>query len=279
MNPYNVLEYEYNGVEKETTDQELKEIYSKKSEEYKKVINNIYTEYDFPKEYKALIDIDIAYVVEKKYEKINPEIEILSEVERKYEEIENARIQLIENMEKLIALDKAYDKIKTVDLRLIYACENEIDKNGSNLDLIESIQYETSEILDTEETGINNSSPNIEKVGRLEYKNCTGAYIGYIIKYKIKDESGTEQFVFSDFSEKDLNNPEFIKFLNRTIFNNDYIEYALKNNAGYLGIPKKNKNGDFIIEFDAEDIVAAKKYEELIQKEDNKDKEDEEISI
>ena len=278
MNPYNVLEYEYNGVEKETTDQELKEIYSKKSEEYKKVINNIYTEYDFPKEYKALIDIDIAYVVEKKYGKINPEIEILSEVERKYEEIENARIQLIENMEKLIALDKAYDKIKTVDLRLIYECEIEKDKNGVHSDLIESIQYEPVEIGDIENVQTSLSS-NIEQVGKLKYKNCTGAYIGYIIKYKIKDKSGTEQFVFSDFSEKDLNNPEFIKFLNRIIFNNDYIEYALKNNAGYLGIPKKNKNGDFIIEFDAEDNVAAKKYEELIQKKDDKDKEDDEISI
>ena len=263
MDPYKILNFNYNGIEREGIDDEINKIYVQKSEEYKRIIKDLYGKYDFPKDYKLLKDLDIVEVVRKKYKQIDFSTEDLEEIGKKYDEIENARRTLIEYVEKFIKIDKAYSMTKTADLRLIYACEYEKDKSGCEPDLVEQIEYIAADISDKD---INLSS-NIEKVGKLEYKNWTGAYVGYTIKYKLKDENGNEQSVFSEISEKDLNDPEYMGFLNRTILNKNYVNYAIEKNGGYLGVPKATKSGEYIIEFDTEELVAARKYQEMIEKE------------
>ena len=83
MDPYKILNFNYNGIEREGIDDEINKIYVQKSEEYKRIIKDLYGKYDFPKDYKLLKDLDIVEVVRKKYKQLDFSKEDLEEIVKK----------------------------------------------------------------------------------------------------------------------------------------------------------------------------------------------------
>lgn len=232
---------------------------------------------NLPKEIGELQELDLIEVLKQNGEKVAFSVNTLKKLEVECDQLETAIAKLIEIREELNNLNKAYRVIRSVYSRLVFFCEREKVKQGCEAELIQKvgekpIEVSTKTILTegvqiSKNKIINISSGDrvMQHMGRLEYTNWTSAYQAYVNKYMIMSNNQLSVPIYTNIPSEYSEDPEFIAFLKRVMLDKKYLEYAIRNNGGYLGSPTK-KDGNYVLEFNNEDLVAAQRNAEQKEK-------------
>lgn len=272
MNPYKELGIRYQGIEYEGLDEEIKEAYEKKKETYQNQIEEIYGKYpNLPQEIEALQELDLIEFLRQDGENVEFSVSALKRLEVKCQQLESSITRLIKTKEELDNLNKAYRVIKSVYSRLVFFCEREKIRQGCSPELVQKVEEKPIEInkkpivID----GVSLSAKSIidinledgimRHMGKLEYTNWTSVCQSYINKYMIMSNQQASYPLYTNIPSEYSEDLEFIAFLKRVMLDEKYLDYVIQNNGGYLGSPNK-KDGNYILEFNNEDLVAVQKF-------------------
>lgn len=277
MNPYEVL-----GMRNYTEERDR---------DYEKVNSELVRLYEFKKKF---LEDKIRLLIRKfKLTEVDGQIEEIEDYMQKIqelygpisdnEEVEwinkkiadiNKAIEIIKSSKDDIEnLERAYNMIRTPDLRLIQSIEALKKESETTDGLIHKVRYKKVE--ESEQTDLNAEQflISLRKTGTLGYVNWTRKYSSYINQYTASISSGDKSIdvtIYTELPEIDLQDEKFQMFLLNKILTPKYMSYAIKNNGGYLGTPVKKADGNYEVDFNIEDFAAVMEYVKSLEEQNKK---------
>lgn len=261
IDPFKEFNIDYDGVEYEGLDEKIKKKYDNSVQLYDRIINSIYTTYPkLPKDIKRLETLDFIDFIKENGTEIKFDAKNLGNLESQCLKLEKYTTLLKDTLIKKETLDKMFTLIETTGSRLLYSCEAHKRTSGYTESAINTVEYQSEK-----STPINIGNQKLQKTGKIKYTNWTTVFESFVNRYMIINEDSSINYVCANIHEEQFKDPKFVSFLNKVMFNRDYMNYAIKYNGGYLGEPEKTADGNYRLVFDNEDMAAVKKHEKFKQ--------------